>query len=259
MSKCYLRSCSRHKPLVLVLTLKWLFSDFQISRKLSVFETWHCLSKSLLQNPEMEIWIGLADTNLLPQIEALRTGDVVHCTNCKAHWGNVIVILSYINKMTWYKQAEKKRHKKKCYIFERRIFLLMTYNTTCNMAKLVHWTEPILRKQWAAEVRLPGTKSKPVHWSRALTGKLPTVHVFMLGKAKGNPRKHGENSQITHRKASLGFRKGSSPHRRPGRVYHFKLLPWLVMFHLFNTEHIWLRYFQSARQTHQRVVISYFY
>ena len=34
----------------------------------------------------------------LTQIEGLRTEDVVHCTDCKAHWGNVIVILGYINK-----------------------------------------------------------------------------------------------------------------------------------------------------------------
>ena len=36
-----------------------------------------------------------------PQIEGLRTEDVVHCTDCKAHWGNVIVILGYI-KTIWF-------------------------------------------------------------------------------------------------------------------------------------------------------------
>ena len=35
----------------------------------------------------------------LTRIEGLRTEDVVHCTDCKAHWGNVIVILGYINKI----------------------------------------------------------------------------------------------------------------------------------------------------------------
>lgn len=69
----------------LILTLKCLFSDCQIRRKLSFFETWHCLSKLLLQDPEMEIWIEL-DPNLLTQIKALRTGDVIHRTDCKAHW-----------------------------------------------------------------------------------------------------------------------------------------------------------------------------
>ena len=34
----------------------------------------------------------------LTQIQGLRTEDVVHCTDCKAHWFNVIVILGYINK-----------------------------------------------------------------------------------------------------------------------------------------------------------------
>ena len=35
----------------------------------------------------------------LTRVEGLRTEDVVHCTDCKAHWGNVIVILGYINKI----------------------------------------------------------------------------------------------------------------------------------------------------------------
>ena len=35
----------------------------------------------------------------LTWIEGLRTEDVVHCADCKAHWGNVIVILGYINKI----------------------------------------------------------------------------------------------------------------------------------------------------------------
>ena len=35
--------------------------------------------------------------SFLTQIEGLRTEDVVHCTDCKAHWGNVFVILGYIN------------------------------------------------------------------------------------------------------------------------------------------------------------------
>ena len=41
----------------------------------------------------------------LTRIEGLRTEDVVHCTDCKAHWGNVIVILGYINKidLIWFK------------------------------------------------------------------------------------------------------------------------------------------------------------
>ena len=30
--------------------------------------------------------------------ESLRTEDVLYCTDCKAHWGNVIVILGYMNK-----------------------------------------------------------------------------------------------------------------------------------------------------------------
>ena len=32
-------------------------------------------------------------------IEGLMTEDVVHCTVCKTHWGNVIVILGYLNKI----------------------------------------------------------------------------------------------------------------------------------------------------------------
>ena len=41
----------------------------------------------------------------LTQIQGLRTEDVVHCTDCKAHWLNVIVILGYINKfdLIWYR------------------------------------------------------------------------------------------------------------------------------------------------------------
>ena len=35
----------------------------------------------------------------LTRTEGLRTEDVVHCTACKAQWGNVIVILGYINKI----------------------------------------------------------------------------------------------------------------------------------------------------------------
>ena len=38
-------------------------------------------------------------SSLLTRIEGLRTEDVVHFTDCKAHWGNVIVILGYINKI----------------------------------------------------------------------------------------------------------------------------------------------------------------
>ena len=43
----------------------------------------------------------------LARIEGLRTEDVVHCTDCKAHWGKVIVILDYINKidLIWFKRA----------------------------------------------------------------------------------------------------------------------------------------------------------
>ena len=35
----------------------------------------------------------------ITQFEGLRTEDVVHHTDCKAQWGNVIVILGYINKI----------------------------------------------------------------------------------------------------------------------------------------------------------------
>ena len=40
----------------------------------------------------------------LTRIKVLRTEDVDHCTDCKAHWGNVIVILGYINKtdLSWF-------------------------------------------------------------------------------------------------------------------------------------------------------------
>ena len=34
----------------------------------------------------------------LTRVECLRTENVVHCTDCKAHWGNVIAIFIYINK-----------------------------------------------------------------------------------------------------------------------------------------------------------------
>ena len=39
----------------------------------------------------------------LARIESLRMEDVVHCTDCEAHWGSVIEILGYINKTdsTW--------------------------------------------------------------------------------------------------------------------------------------------------------------
>ena len=36
------------------------------------------------------------DKFFLTGIEDVRTEDVVHCRDCKAHWGNVIVFLSYI-------------------------------------------------------------------------------------------------------------------------------------------------------------------
>ena len=35
----------------------------------------------------------------LTWIEGRRTEDVIHCTACKAHWGNVIVILGYIHQI----------------------------------------------------------------------------------------------------------------------------------------------------------------
>ena len=39
---------------------------------------------------------------LLPSsVETLTLEDVVHCTDCKAHWGTVIMTFGYIDKLIW--------------------------------------------------------------------------------------------------------------------------------------------------------------
>ena len=43
----------------------------------------------------------------ITRIEGLKTQDVIHCTDCKAHWGNVIVILGCIDQidLIWFDLA----------------------------------------------------------------------------------------------------------------------------------------------------------
>ena len=52
-------------------------------------------------------------------MEGLRTEDAVHCTDYKAHWGNVILIFGFINKiiLIWFNffKTLKKTFKKKQY------------------------------------------------------------------------------------------------------------------------------------------------
>ena len=49
-------------------------------------------------SPLLKVCLTQYGRFFLNWIEGLRTEDVVLCTNCKAHWGNVILILGYINK-----------------------------------------------------------------------------------------------------------------------------------------------------------------
>ena len=58
------------------------------------FEVWDIS----LSFDEWRICFNCQTKFFLTQIEGLRREDVVQCTECKAHWGNVIVILGYMNK-----------------------------------------------------------------------------------------------------------------------------------------------------------------
>ena len=61
--------------------------------------TW--LPRGYVQNFIVSFFFPSTWRFFLTWIEGLRTQGVFHCRDCKAHWGNVIVMLGYINKIAW--------------------------------------------------------------------------------------------------------------------------------------------------------------